>query len=130
MNKTIIMGATSLALFAASLTLVPVVGFSLFPKADTPQFLITITTPNGASIAETDRALRFVEDELKQHEEIEFWFSNLGKGNPKIYYNIIPAEQSSNLAEVYAQDDNREKFVRDFVAAWTKVMNLDRFDLR
>lgn len=33
------------------------------------------------------------------------------------------------LAEVYAQNDNKEKFVKDFVAAWTKVMNLDRFDL-
>ena len=33
------------------------------------------------------------------------------------------------LSEVYAQDDAREKFVRDFVAAWDKVMNLDRFDL-
>ncbi len=33
------------------------------------------------------------------------------------------------LAEVYASDDAREKFVRDFVAAWSKVMNLDRFDL-
>ena len=33
-------------------------------------------------------------------------------------------------AEVYAQDDNREKFVQDFVAAWTKVMNADRFDLK
>ena len=33
-------------------------------------------------------------------------------------------------AEVYAQDDNREKFVRDFVAAWAKVMHADRFDLR
>jgi catalase-peroxidase len=32
-------------------------------------------------------------------------------------------------AEVYAQDDNREKFVNDFVAAWVKVMNADRFDL-
>ena len=32
-------------------------------------------------------------------------------------------------AEVYAQDDNQEKFVNDFVAAWTKVMNADRFDL-
>ncbi|WP_216332187.1 catalase/peroxidase HPI [Rhizobium sp. X9] len=32
-------------------------------------------------------------------------------------------------AEVYAQDDNKEKFVRDFIAAWTKVMNADRFDL-
>lgn len=33
------------------------------------------------------------------------------------------------LAEVYAQDDNQEKFARDFIAAWNKVMNLDRFDL-
>jgi catalase-peroxidase len=32
-------------------------------------------------------------------------------------------------SEVYAQDDNQEKFVKDFVAAWTKVMNADRFDL-
>lgn len=34
------------------------------------------------------------------------------------------------IAEVYAQDDNKEKFVRDFVAAWVKVMNADRFDLK
>ena len=34
-----------------------------------------------------------------------------------------------SYAEVYAQDDNREKFVNDFVAAWAKVMNADRFDL-
>ena len=33
------------------------------------------------------------------------------------------------LSEVYACDDAKEQFVRDFVAAWDKVMNLDRFDL-
>jgi catalase-peroxidase len=33
------------------------------------------------------------------------------------------------LAEVYACEDSQEQFVKDFVAAWTKVMNLDRFDL-
>jgi catalase-peroxidase len=33
------------------------------------------------------------------------------------------------LAEVYACEDSREKFVHDFVAVWNKVMNLDRFDL-
>ncbi len=33
------------------------------------------------------------------------------------------------LSEVYAADDAQEKFVRDFVRAWDKVMNLDRFDL-
>jgi catalase-peroxidase len=35
-----------------------------------------------------------------------------------------------SYAEVYAQDDNHEKFVRDFVAAWTKVMEADRYDLK
>lgn len=34
------------------------------------------------------------------------------------------------LAEVYGSADAQEKFVRDFIAAWNKVMNLDRFDLR
>jgi catalase-peroxidase len=33
------------------------------------------------------------------------------------------------VSEVYASDDAKEKFARDFVAAWDKVMNLDRFDL-
>jgi catalase-peroxidase len=35
-----------------------------------------------------------------------------------------------SLAEVYASSDAKEKFVRDFVKVWTKVMNLDRFDRR
>ncbi len=35
-----------------------------------------------------------------------------------------------SYAEVYAQDDNKEKFVKDFVAAWVKVMNADRFDVK
>ncbi len=34
------------------------------------------------------------------------------------------------ISEVYASDDSKEKFVKDFVAAWNKVMNLDRYDLR
>ena len=35
-----------------------------------------------------------------------------------------------SYAELYAQDDNGEKFARDFIAAWTKIMNADRFDLQ
>ena len=34
------------------------------------------------------------------------------------------------IAEVYAQSDNQEKFIADFVNAWTKVMNADRFDIK
>jgi catalase-peroxidase len=55
-------------------------------------------------------------------------------GEPKWIATAVDLVFGSNsqlraLAEVYAADDAKEKFVRDFVAAWTKVMNLDRFDL-
>jgi catalase-peroxidase len=55
-------------------------------------------------------------------------------GNPKWIATRVDLVFGSNsqlraLAEVYAQADAKEKFVRDFVSAWNKVMNLDRFDL-
>jgi len=91
------------AFVLGSLALVPLIGFSLFPSADIPQFRITIETPDGASLADTDRALRFVEDELARREEVKHWFANLGRGNPRVYYNIVPEETSANVAEVFAE---------------------------
>ncbi|HXC60415.1 MAG TPA: efflux RND transporter permease subunit [Steroidobacteraceae bacterium] len=90
----------SLLLVAA---LVPVLGSSLFPKADTPQFLISISTPNGSSFAETDRALRFTEEALRHRPEIRNWFSNLGHGNPQVYYNHLVGPDSANTAEIFVQ---------------------------
>ena len=49
------------------LALVPAVGFSLFPKAGTPQFHVDIETPEGTSLAETDRAARFTEKVIGAH---------------------------------------------------------------
>jgi multidrug efflux pump subunit AcrB len=91
------------ALVAASLALVPLIGFSLFPNADIPQFRIAIETPNGSSLADTDRAVRFVEAELARHPEVERWFANIGHGNPRVYYNIFPEETNANVAEVFAE---------------------------
>jgi multidrug efflux pump subunit AcrB len=88
---------------AASFALVPLIGFSLFPAADIPQFRITIEAPDGASLADTDRALRFVEEELARRPEVRHWFANLGRGNPRIYYNIFPEETNANVAEVFAE---------------------------
>lgn len=81
--------------------LVPLVGSSLFPKADTPQFLIGISTPAGSSLAETDRALRFAEQALQKRPEVRAWFANLGHGNPQIYYNHIVTNDAPNRAEVF-----------------------------
>jgi multidrug efflux pump subunit AcrB len=91
------------AFVLGSLALVPLIGFSVFPSADIPQFRITVETPDGASLADTDRALRFVEDELARREEVKHWFANLGRGNPRVYYNIFPEETSANVAEVFAE---------------------------
>jgi len=86
-----------------SAALVPVIGSSLFPKADTPQFLVTVEAPNGTSFAETDRALRFVEDTLRRMPEVNSWFANLGRGNPQVYYNVVAHADSLNYAEVFVQ---------------------------
>ncbi len=98
---------TALVAIGGSLLLsaiaVPILGSSLFPKADTPRFLIAISTPNGSSFAETRKALDFVEARLKQMPEISNYFSNLGHGNPQIYYNHIPTEDAANFAEIYVQ---------------------------
>lgn len=90
-------------LFAASLALVPVIGFSLFPKAGLPQFRITIETPEGSSLAETDRAARFVEAELGRRPEIKSYMTNIGKGNPFVYYNVPTRNEKSNVAEILAE---------------------------
>jgi multidrug efflux pump subunit AcrB len=76
-------------------------GSSLFPKADTPQFLISVQTPNGTSLEGTDRALRFVEATLAKTPEVRAYFSNLGHGNPQIYYNHIVRNDASNYAELF-----------------------------
>jgi len=55
---------------------------------------------------------------------INFWRDKL----PCCESAALPAPTRA-LAEVYACNDAKDKFVRDFVAAWNKVMNLDRFDL-
>jgi multidrug efflux pump subunit AcrB len=94
---------TATAFVGASIALVPLIGFSVFPSADIPQFRVTVETPDGASLADTDRALRFVEDELARREEVKHWFANLGRGNPRVYYNIFPEETNANVAEVFAE---------------------------
>ena len=71
----------------------------------------------------------------KTEEQLEF--EGKERGTDKVKWTATRADLifGSNselraLAEVYASNDAKEKFVKDFVAAWAKVMNLDRFDLR
>lgn len=89
------------ALVVASLTLVPVVGFSLFPKAGTPQFLINIETPEGTSLAATDSVARYVERSLSREPAVRGVFTNVGKDNPFVYYNVSQRLEHSNIAQLF-----------------------------
>ena len=133
--RTTLLGA--LAMFAVSLTLIPVIGFSLFPTADIPQFLIRVEAPEGASLQETDKALRFAEAELARHPEVKHWFTNLGHGNPRVYYNVIAAETASDYGELFVElqeydptrtplllDEMRARFA-EYAAAHIRVKQFD-----
>ncbi len=101
----------SFTLVGMSLLIIPKIGFALFPAADKPEFLIAIRAPEEASLAATDRALRFVEEQLASEPAVAYAMSNLGKGNPFVYYNLLPRETRANTAEVLvglAQWDPRE----------------------
>jgi len=89
--------------FIASLFIINIVGFSLFPKAGLPQFFITVETPRGSNISETDKAVRFVESVLSTRPEVVYYMSNVGKGNPMIYYNSFQKHEQATIGEVLCE---------------------------
>ena len=90
-------------IFLGSLTLFPLVGVSFFPKAEKPQLLININLPEGTSLDHTDRITRYVESVLAGREEVKVYASNVGHGNPRIYYNIISKQDKSNHAQLFVE---------------------------
>jgi multidrug efflux pump subunit AcrB len=88
-------------LFAASLLLIPRLGFSLFPPAEIPEVLINIELPDGAATSETDKALRKVEAVLAKSPHVDWFMSNLGHGNPQIFYNVRPEQEKANHGSAF-----------------------------
>jgi multidrug efflux pump subunit AcrB len=86
---------------AASVMLIPVIGVSVFPKAGLSQFLIQIELPDGSSLARTDQVVRSIESDLLTRPEISHVATNLGRGNPRIYYNTHQHEPAANYAELF-----------------------------
>jgi catalase-peroxidase len=95
--------------------------FTSTPESLTNDFFVTLLDPGTTWQATSEDAGTFQG-------------RNLATGEPVATGSRVDLVFGSNselraLAEVYASEDAQEKFVRDFVAAWDKVMNLDRFDL-
>lgn len=90
-------------LFGLSLLIPGMIGFSLFPKSEKPMFLVTVETPEGTALSETNRTAQVVEEVLKGYEEVRYFTTNVGKGNPRIYYNVIQRSEATSYAEVFVQ---------------------------
>jgi multidrug efflux pump subunit AcrB len=88
-------------IFTGSLSLFPLVGVSFFPKAEKPQFIINVDTPDGSNLDRTDQIVQFVDSLLIDRTEIKHYAINIGHGNPRIYYNVIPRTNTSTHAQFF-----------------------------
>ncbi len=89
------------------------VGVSYFPKSEKPQLLIRITTPESMNIDMTNAVARDVEKVLDTIDFITHYASNVGRGNPRIYYNIFPQKHDKNYAELFIHLKEYDKWKFD-----------------
>ncbi len=103
LQRPVVTLLVALAIFGGALSLAGKVGFGLFPASEKPQFLINIETPEGTSLSETNRVARYVESQLKHDTTVKHFTTNVGKGNPRIYYNIVQRNESANFSQFFVQ---------------------------
>jgi multidrug efflux pump subunit AcrB len=105
LHRPVITLLVAAAIFAGSLALFPVIGFALFPASEKPQFLVNVTTPLQSHLGETDKVTKEVEQVLSRNPKIQYWATNVGHGNPRIYYNVIPQNERPDFSEIFVQLD-------------------------
>lgn len=89
-----------LLLTTLSLPFIVAIGSSLFPPAETPQFLVRVELPQGSNLAATDRAVAFAENVIGPLPEVAWVSANVGRGNPQVYYNVGQRETDSAFGEL------------------------------
>jgi multidrug efflux pump subunit AcrB len=94
-------------IFGLSLALIPRLGFSLFPASEKPILTIDIETEEGSNLDHTNKIAKKIETFVLQKQLVAKLSTNVGKGNPRIYYNEFQRQNSANFAQltVYLQDD-------------------------
>jgi multidrug efflux pump subunit AcrB len=90
----------ALIVFGSALLLVPKIGISLFPKAEKLMLLVDIETPEGSTFALTQQAAEKVEQHLLASAPVQLVATNIGKANPRVYYNTMDSKQQSNYAQL------------------------------
>jgi len=84
------------------------VGVSFFPKDEKPQFVIQVNTSENSNLDKTDKTTRYIESVLDTLTEVKFYASNVGHGNPRIYYNTFARNLTKNFAEIFVQLYNND----------------------
>jgi multidrug efflux pump subunit AcrB len=79
------------------------VDVSFFPKAEQPNLMIQASLPEGSSLEKTDEVARYIEGVLDTLPEVRYYATNVGQGNPQIYYNVFPRRQDIRYAEIYVE---------------------------
>lgn len=95
----------TLVLFLSTLLLVPSIGFSLFPKSEKPMLMVNIETPVGTNITATDAVAKDIEGRILKRSDVVSVATNVGKGNPRVYYNTFQKEISPNTAQLFVRMD-------------------------
>lgn len=93
----------ALLLFGASLGVFGIIGFRLFPTSEKPQFLVNINMPLQSNLETTHAMTARVEQVLLAESQVAYVTSNVGKGNPDIYYNENPSNEKSDYAQLFVQ---------------------------
>jgi multidrug efflux pump subunit AcrB len=104
--KTYVWGA--LAITCSAFLLVPVLGVSLFPNADTSYFRVNIESEQGSSIDQTDKIVKQVSAVLKTEPAIKNRIEVVGSHNPPVFYNVFERGENSSQGEVVAIMDDWE----------------------
>lgn len=126
-------------IFFGSLQLFPVIGFALFPASEKPQFIINAITPLQTNLEKTDSVARYVEEVVSRFPDVTYYATNIGKGNPRIYYNVVQENERTDFAQTFVQLGNdtspdkklsiinalREEF-RNYPGAKIEVKNFEQ----
>ena len=88
------------------------IDISFFPKAEQPSLMIQAVLPEGSNLKKTDALARHIESVLDTMPEVRSFATNVGHGNPRIYYNVFSRRSDKRFAEFYVgvYEDDPEIF--------------------
>ena len=125
---------TAGVIVAGAVALVPAIGFSLFPKAETPQFYVNVTAPEGGSIEATAAAARYADSLIRRRPEVRTVFQSVGRDNPRIYYNVMPRRDNPAVGQLFVVldhfDQKRTPALLDSLRAQFAAYPAARIELR